>query len=1004
MRNFLLLSLSLLLAGTAFGQVKGVSYTIAPSVSYNWFGNDSGLEDAFMFGGRLGFGFGEYVELRATYMQTIDLNTDFSALGIGLDSTLSNQGVDLRRYGAELKLNIGRGTLLPYLILGGGIQDQQREGLARAENIFGTLGLGLTLSAADRYAFGVEGKYIAFSGNVVRNLLDSIDRAGNPDLNVGNDNIGTFAVAANLSFYLGGRRPGQLSDIDEEYLRNFQGGLSGLSIPVELGFAQMDWDNSLPYRNAYFAGGTAGFAFGPLISLRGFYYRGMTEEKINFDFDDISLYGADFRFNLSQASSGIVPYLSVGGGRIDINNGYNAGVTEGANFASSQNFASGGGGVYLKFGERFKLNGGIKALLTTSSDLVDLNSRDQITTSYMYNAGLGFTLGGNNRNNPDVVRQSTMEDRLDAQEREYERRADSTRTANQMEIAQLRQRYQDSVASLDQELIDALDAGDSQTADEIRQERANAAAVVAELDNRQDELRVRSQESAAQRDARERARIDAALGRSVQPIPSSGNNYAVSPYSNSSNGSVIVLQSQQIDRLIDAFSNRNAAGQSGQQAPQQGQGQMQQPPQPMVMQNDQLDQINRRIERMEDMMFQLNNGGQQQQRRYADTYNAPRSDEERIQQLEQRLDRLRSQGSNSPSSANMSSEEQRIADLERQIESLQNGRSSTGTSSRSDNDSTRSTDSRTPMTDRRIQDLERQLEDARRSGATNGSSSSSSDNDRLDELERRMSDRIENLRENRNPTETEEMRTEMIRDLTDYQSEMMQEIRSLQRDLDRANTELARREAEQKGVDERMDLERDRLRQERRLARQDAATKTVVDTAGNRVVVPGTRTLDEITVNTGGVYLADNNAEGFFSNFTYTGMSGTAGFNFGDATGLGLGLRWHYKLGPDQRAEFMPEAYFGIGSPTTFGIFGNIIYPLITDEARANGFIPYAGLGIGAMQIKDKENNDELNFRPAINLVIGSYLPVGNGRFFADFSTRNFFSVNQLTGGYRFNF
>ena len=973
MRNNLLLSLALLLCGaTAFGQVKGVSYTIAPSVSYNWFGNESGLEDAFMFGGRVGFGFGEYVELRATYMQTIDLNTDFSGLGFDVDSTFSGQGVDLSRYGAELKLNVGRGTLLPYLILGGGVQSQQREGLDEAENIFGTVGLGLTLSAADRYAFGVEGKYIAFSGNVVRNLLDSIDRAGNPDLSVGNDNIGTFAVAANLSFYLGGRRPGQLSDIDQEYLRTFQGGLSGLSVPVELGLAQVDWDNSLPYRDAYFAGGTAGFSFGPLISLRGFYYRGMTDEDINFDFDDISLYGADFRFNLTQASSGIVPYLSVGGGRIDINDGYNDGITEGGDFSSSQNFASGGGGIYLKFGERVRLNGGIKALLTTGSDLADLNSRDQITTSYMYNAGLGFTLGGNT-STPDVVRRSTLEDRLDAQQESFERRADSIRAANQLEIAELRERYQDSIASLDQELVDALDAGDLETAEDIREERAEAAAIVAELETRQDELRVRGYEADAQREARERAEVDAALGRPIQPIPS--GSYSANSYSTSPNGSVIVLQSQQIDRLIDALGNRNAAGQIVQQPAQSGQGMMQQ----SVVPNSQLDQLSRRIERMEDMMFQLNAGDRRmRQDRSYDYYDRePRTQDERIEQLEQRIERLRQPGSDTP-----------------------------GTGRRLD-DSDRA-NSRTPITDRRIEDLERQLAEARRDDDRpydrNARRDDDIDNERLDELEQRMLDRIEDLQEDRDPTETAEARNELIRDLTDYQDEMMEEIRDLQRDLDRANRELARREAEQDAIDERLDLERDRLRQERRLARQEAATKTAVDTAGNRVIVPGTRTLEEISVNTGGVYLADDNAEGFFSNFTYTGMSGTAGFNFGDATGLGLGLRWHYKLGPDQRAEFMPEAYFGIGSPTTFGIFGNIIYPLITEEARTSGFIPYAGLGVGAMQIKDKDDSDELNFRPAINLVFGSYLPVGNGRFFADFSTRNFFSVNQLTGGYRFNF
>ena len=973
MRNQLLLFFSLLVAASATGQVRGVSYTIAPSVAYNWFGNESGLDDAFMFGGRLGFGFGEYVELRATYMQTLDLNTDFQALGVGIDSTFGNQGVDLRRYGAELKLNIGRGTLLPYLILGGGIQDTERDGLDldRAENIFGTLGVGLTLSAADRYTFGVEGKYIAYSGNSVRNLLNEAERIsqGIDEVDLGNDNIGTFAVAANLQFYLGGRRPGQLSDIDQEYLRNFQGGLSGLSLPVELGLAQVDWDDALPYRDAYFAGGTAGFSFGPLVSLRGFYYRGMTDDEINFDFDDITLYGADFRFNLTQASSGIVPYLNVGGGYIDLSEGYNANITEVSEFASSQGFASGGGGIYLKLGERFLINGGARFLLTSDADLEDVNSTEQLTTSTMYNAGLGFVLGGNNRDNPNVVRQSTLEERLETQQQEFERRADSIRTANQLEIAELRQRYQDSIAALDQELIDALDAGDVETAAEIKEERAQAAAVVAELDNRQDELTVRSLQADARQDARERAEIDAALGRPVQPIPAQSTT--VVPGTGS--GSVIVLQSEQIDRLIDALGNRGGSPVNP--------ASVQQPSQETGVSNSELDRIDRRIERLEDMLFRM--GGPDDRRRYADRFEEPRGD--------------------------MTPEERRIAELERRLEAMQQGAGDFNRPALRSDSITNRTEAQMSMTDRRIQELERQLEEARREVRSDDDRRDNVDDDRLEELERRMLDRIENLREDRDPTETEELRQEMLRDMTDYQSEMMQEIRELQRDLDRANRELARREAEQGAIDERLDLERDRLRQERRAARQAAATTTAVDSAGNRVIIPGTRSLDEITVNTGGVYLADENAEGFFSNFTYTGMSGTAGFNFGDATGLGLGLRWHYKLGPDQRAEFMPEAYFGIGAPTTFGIFGNIIYPILTDDTQAStsvgpNFIPYVGLGVGAMQIKDDEDSDELNFRPAINLVVGSYLPVGNGRFFADFSTRNFFSVNQLTGGYRFNF
>ncbi len=933
MRNYLLLPLLLLFVGTAYGQVRGVSYTVAPSASYTWFDAESGLDDAFMFGGRLGFGFGEYVELRATYLQTVDQQTNFAGLDLNIDSTFANQGVDLSRYGAELKLNIGRGTLLPYLLLGGGIQSTERDGLEAAENIFGTLGLGLTLSAADRYAFGVEGKYIAYSGNTVRNLFNEIERQAN-DLNLddfNSDQVGTYSVAANLQFYLGGRRPGQLSAIDQKYLENFQGGISGLSVPVEFGLAQVDWDDALMYRDAYFAGGTAGFSFGPLISLRGFYYRGMTEDEINFDFDDISLYGGDFRFNLTQASSGIVPYLTVGGGYIDLASGYNdAALAEGETPASSQGFASGGGGIYLKFGERVRLNGGVRALLTSGADLEDLNSTEQLTTSTMYTAGLGFTLGGNNRDNPNVVRESTLEERLAAQQSQFDRRADSIRLENQLELEELRNRYQDTIALLDEELIDALEAGDVRTAAVIKAEREEAYAIVEEVQGRQDQLSVEATRDDYRRDQVERAEIDAVLGRTPQ-LPQAAPTYR------RDNESVIILQSDQIDRLIEAIGQRGAT--TGSQPDQR---------------SEQISEVNRRIERMEDRLYNMrdyNQGNQYYPRTESMTA------EQRIRQLEQQIESMRVPGQGNSGNQPATSDE--VQD--------------------------------------RINALEQQLEERRNDGDV-----SEDAEDRIENLEERLMNRINNMRDNNDGA----YRQDIVRDLTDYQSEMMSEIRNLQRELDEANRENYRLQQSQEFANSRLDLERERLRQERREARREAreGEVTYTDSLGNTITRPGMVGLEDISVNTGGVYLADDNADGFFSGVTYTGMSGTANLFFGDATGLGVGLRWHYKLGPDQRAEFMPEAYFGIGSPTTFGIFGNIIYPIIPDRSESTGLIPYAGLGLGVMQIQNDENSDETDFRPAINLVLGTYLPVGNGRFFVDYSTRNFFSVNQLTGGYRFNF
>ena len=58
-------------------QVSGLSYNLQPTVDYNWFDNQSGLSDGIMYGGRVGFGFGQNVELRALYMRSASFDTDF---------------------------------------------------------------------------------------------------------------------------------------------------------------------------------------------------------------------------------------------------------------------------------------------------------------------------------------------------------------------------------------------------------------------------------------------------------------------------------------------------------------------------------------------------------------------------------------------------------------------------------------------------------------------------------------------------------------------------------------------------------------------------------------------------------------------------------------------------------------------------------------------------------------------------------------------------------------
>ncbi|MFO7826740.1 MAG: hypothetical protein R6V72_22600, partial [Cyclobacterium sp.] len=53
-----------LLGAKLQGQMKDVTVTLQPTVSYTWFDNNTAIEDGFMYGGRVGFGFGEAIELR----------------------------------------------------------------------------------------------------------------------------------------------------------------------------------------------------------------------------------------------------------------------------------------------------------------------------------------------------------------------------------------------------------------------------------------------------------------------------------------------------------------------------------------------------------------------------------------------------------------------------------------------------------------------------------------------------------------------------------------------------------------------------------------------------------------------------------------------------------------------------------------------------------------------------------------------------------------------------
>ena len=156
----------LLFSTVAFAQVSGISYTLSPNADYNFMDGQSGLEDNLTVGGKLGFGFGEFFELRANYNRSIGMQTNFAEMDSFpnfSDSLFIPRDVTLTRWGGEMKMNMSKQKLVPYLLLGTGVQSIQLKDSTSTEfpkhkQIYVSGGLGLKFSIAEPHDFGFRGK------------------------------------------------------------------------------------------------------------------------------------------------------------------------------------------------------------------------------------------------------------------------------------------------------------------------------------------------------------------------------------------------------------------------------------------------------------------------------------------------------------------------------------------------------------------------------------------------------------------------------------------------------------------------------------------------------------------------------------------------------------------------------------------------------------------------------------------------------------------------------
>ena len=495
----ILLALALCAALPATAQIQGVGYRLSPSASYVDFAGGSGLSDGVLLGGGVGFSFGEFVELGGSF-QLGSFETALAGVeGFGDVPTtafddVAVRGVDVQRYGGALKLNLSRGAVVPHLTAGTGVVRLAPDALEATRSIYLVGGAGVQLSFRNRLALAITAEDFVYRTNVGTAFLSDADlaTAGVARADFEQTTVHNLGARVTANLYLGGRRPGQLTDLDRAFQEQFAGGLSGLSLVVEPFYGRVTFDEALPFRDQAFVGAEAGFDFGPLIGVRGFYGRGIDTSDPT-QIEGVQMFGGDLRLRLTEGR-GLVPFLSVGGGYLDVLDGY--ATDDGADpenaLAEDSPFAAAGLGVGFLVTPRLRAVVEGRALLLSTQDEGDLSEPDDVYLSPMLRAGVSFGVGGRSGRPVAAVRASDLDAERAQMEAERSRLVasrDSARAAlatlaaqQRAERARLADREARLLQGIDVRIDVARSVGDSVAVAQLELERYRLLAAL-ELDS-----------------------------------------------------------------------------------------------------------------------------------------------------------------------------------------------------------------------------------------------------------------------------------------------------------------------------------------------------------------------------------------------------------------------------------------------------------------------------------------------------------------------------------------
>lgn len=160
----------------------------------------------------------------------------------------------------------------------------------------------------------------------------------------------------------------------------------GPSIPVEVFAGRLNFSDDVGLPGQELAGVRLGLDVADYVGLRGFYLRGINDDRSGVA--PIQAFGGEAQLNLN-AGNGVTPFLVGGVGRLDFLDGY---VGADSLAPEDRNFGLAGAGLRLDVW-RVGLQLAARSLLFETEEGDEGESRD-LRSNLLYSAGVAFRLGG----------------------------------------------------------------------------------------------------------------------------------------------------------------------------------------------------------------------------------------------------------------------------------------------------------------------------------------------------------------------------------------------------------------------------------------------------------------------------------------------------------------------------------------------------------------------------------------------------------------------------------